>query len=234
MLILLKTDRMMMMIRKTGLFVLFLLVAATVFAQGDDFGIWYGVSAEHKISHRLDASISADVRTFNKASKIDEAFLEGGLNYSLSKVFSVAANYRLTKALEDNNSYYLRHKVLIDFKGSFPVGRFDLSARLRFQSMVKNYVQDENDDKPQYTARVRLKALYRTPSFPLNPYLGYESFSPVFSDKTRTIEKNRFTVGTDIKLAKKQSVSVEYIFQRDFLPHISDINVISLNYNIRF
>jgi len=211
-----------------------LLLPLTGYAQKKDFGIWYGVSAEHKLTDKLEINLSTDIRTFNNAAKIEEAFLEGGLSYSLNKYLSLTGSYRLTKSIEDDNSYYFRHKSLLDFKGNLPIGNFSLTCRLRFQTGVKTYIEDEGDKHPEYTGRIKLKALYKTPSFPVNPYLYAESFCPMFSDKSGTIEKNRFAAGIEYSIAKRHSVEVEYIFQRDYVPHLSDIKVISINYKIKF
>jgi hypothetical protein len=223
-----------MMIRRLYICLLLCLLTFAVFSQEKDFGIWYGISAQHKLNSKLDIELSVNVRTYNNASKIEEAFVEGGLSYDLSKHFSVGGFYRFTESIEDNNSYYIRHKYFLDVKGAFPIGNFNFTGRVRFQSRIKNYIEDGADDRPDYTGRLKFKALYKTPTFPVNPYLYVEYFCPMFSDKTRTIEKNRLGAGLNFSIAKRHSIDVEYIFQRDYLPHISDINLISVNYNIKF
>ena len=225
----------MMMMTKKWLTVLLLFILPLItFSQKKDFGIWYGVSAEHKLTRKLEIDLSTNIRTFSKAAKIEQVFLEGGLAYELNKHLAIAGSYRLTKNIEHNNSYYFRHKVMLDIKGTMPAGDFSFSCRLRFQTAIKTYIRDENDKYPNYTGRVKLKAIYKTPTFPVNPYVYVESFSPMFSDKTRTIEKNRYAAGAELRILKQHSVEVEYIFQRDYLPHISDINIISINYNFKF
>ena len=225
---------MMMTMTRKWYFAIFLIILPLVaYSQEKDFGIWYGVSAEHKLSGKLIIDLSADIRTFNNASKIEEAFLEGGVTYSINKYASIAGSYRLTDNIENNNSYYFQHKFFLDLKGNLPLGDFSFSGRLRFQTRTKTYFKDESEDHPDYTGRIKLKVVYKTPTFPVNPYLYYESFSPMFSDKTKTIEKERLGAGLDFSIAKHHSASIEYIFQRDFLPHLSDINVISITYNIK-
>jgi hypothetical protein len=226
---------MMMTTTRKWYFVLFCLILPLVaFSQEKDFGLWYGVSAEHKLTKKLELDISTNIRTFNNASKIDEAFIEGGLAYSISKNFSLAGSYRLTDKIEDNNSYYFQHKIFLDFKGNLPVGHFNFSGRLRFQTRTKTYIKDDNDNHPDYTGRIKLKAVYKTQTFPVDPYVYAESFCPMFSDKSGTIGKNRFAAGLELSITKRQSVEAEYIFQRDYLPHISDINIVSIDYDIKF
>lgn len=229
-----KMMMMMMMTRKWYLVLFSFSLSLVAAAQEKDFGIWYGVSAEHKLTKKIELDLSTNIRTFNNAAKIEEAFLETGASYNFSKSLAISGSYRLTKKIEDNNSYYFQHKVMVDFKGSLPVRDFSFSCRLRFQTRVKMYIKDENDDHPDYTGRIKLKAVYKTPTFPVNPYIYVESFCPMFSDKSGTIEKNRFSAGLEFSIVKQQSAEVEYIFQRDYLPHLSDINIISINYDIKF
>jgi hypothetical protein len=56
----------------------------------------------------------------------------------------------------------------------------------------------------------------------------------MFADKSRTIGKNRYAAGAEIKIVKHNSAEIEYIFQRDYLPHLKDTKIISLNYIIKF
>jgi|WetSurMetagenome_2_1015567.scaffolds.fasta_scaffold11823_4 hypothetical protein len=224
----------MMTIRKQLFGVVLLLFTINALGQEKDFGIWYGVSAEHKLSKKLEIDLSTNVRTFKNASKIDEAFIEGGLTYNLYKHLGIGGSYRLTDGIENNNSYYYQHKFIFDIKGSTEPGNFSLSARFRFQIRTKTYFKDITEDHPDYTGRFKLKAVYKSPSFPLNPYVYFESFCPMFSANSGRIGKTRYSAGLDLSITKVHSVSVEYIFQRDYLPHLSDINILSVNYNIKF
>jgi hypothetical protein len=211
-----------------------LFIPLSVYSQEKDFGIWYGISAEHKLAKKLTLDLSTNIRTFENASKIEEAFIEGGVTYNLYKNLSVAGSYRLTKSLENNNSYYLRHKYFFDLKGTIPVGDFSISCRLRYQSLIKNYIQHEVDKYPSYTGRIKVKLVYHTKTFPINPYVYIESFCPMFSKYSGTIGKNRYSAGLEFKITRRQSLETEYIFQRDYEPHISDINIIYANWNIKF
>ncbi|MGB8491674.1 MAG: DUF2490 domain-containing protein [Bacteroidales bacterium] len=223
-----------MMNKKLLLFVALIGCLSPGYSQKKDFGIWYEVSAGHKLIKKLDLDLSGTVRTFDNASKIDEAYLEAGLMYKFNKYFAAGAHYRISESPEDDNSYHLRHKWFIDARGTLPAGDITLTGRVRFQERFKTYIGDENDAIPDFHIRFKFIALYDIPSFPVNPYIGAEIFSPVFSDASRTIDKNRFMAGVKFNISKNHSVELGYLFQRDFLPHISDINVIRLGYGLRF
>jgi hypothetical protein len=218
------------------LFLLFLLsgIFAASYSQDDDFGIWYGVTIEHKLIRKLELDLTGNVRTFKNASKINEAFLEAELAYKFNKYLSVGASYRFTEFYEDDEAFHPRHKWFVDIKVDMPLGDLSVSARFRFQERYKTYFEDEEDKIPDSHGRYRLKALYNIPSFPVNPYVAAEIFCPMFTKTTRHIDKDRFMFGVEYNIAKRHSIELEYMFQRDFLPHISDINVISIGYNIKF
>jgi Protein of unknown function (DUF2490) len=215
--------------------VLLILSGSTAFAYSQaDFGIWYGASAEHKLIGKLGLDLSGEIRTHNNASRIDEIFLEGGLSYKFNKYVSVGGSYRYTWFHEVTDDYHARYKWFVDINGHLPLGDFDITGRVRFQERYKTYFQDENDRVPKSTLRYRLKLSYNIPSCPVNPFAFTEIFCPVSSDKKRSVEKERFAIGAEYKISKKHSVDAAYMFERDYLPHLSDINLISLEYNLKF
>lgn len=216
------------------LLMLFTAIASGLSAQEKDFGIWYSVSAEYGITKKLELDFSTTVRTFGKASKIEEMFLEGGLTYKFNKFVSVTGSYRITENIEDDDSYHLRHKWFFDVKGFLPVGDFTFTGRFRFQKRYKTFFEDENDKIPVTHFRYKLKLDYDSPSFPLNPYISAEIFCPMFNDPKRVIDKKWFTAGLELKITNKHSVEGEYIFIRDYLPKLRDLHLISVSYNIKF
>jgi predicted porin len=225
---------MTMMTTKKLILILLLVCNASISFSQDDFGIWYSVTAEKKLVKNLGLDLDANVRTINNASKIEEAFFDIGLSYNLNKYLSAAVSYRFTEFKEKDELFHPRHKWFADIKGKLPLGNFDFSARLRFQQRYKTYFRDQNDKESKEAGRIKLKILYNIPSFPVNPYLSSELFFPMFTQSERSVEKNRFMAGIEYKIAKKHSFDLEYMFQRDYFPHISDINIVSFCYNLKF
>ena len=222
-----------MKFRRLSLLVFILILTQYVFSQSNDFGIWYGVNAEYSIKKKLEIDVSSMVRTFSNGSKIEEVFLEGGLKYSFNKHISVTGAYRITENLEDDSKFHIRHKWFADVKGDGDIGNFNFSGRFRFQRQDKTYYEDANDEIPDYHGRIKLKTIYKTQSFPVNPYISFETFFRMFESTERLFDKNRYITGMEYKISKKQSVEAEYIFERDFFPHISNMHIIALSYNIK-
>ena len=203
-------------------------------AQDRDFGMWYAVNAEKAFSKRFEISGNATVRTYDNGSTINQGFMELGVSYNLNRYFGIGATYRLANYLDDNYYYHIRHRWFGDVKGSLPIGDFSFSLRLRFQMTSKTYLEDTNDDRLRYYGRAKLRALYKTPHFPVNPYVSFETFSPMFRSSEDLVTKSRTTLGAEYKISKRHYVDVEYIYQRDLKPHLSIIDILSLSYTFKF
>jgi len=218
----------------TCFFALLLFITPPGFSQNNDFGIWYGVNAEYSLKKKLSFILETEVRTFNNASEIGEVFLEGGVGYKFNKHLSAAGSYRITNNLENDNEYHIRNKWIAEIKGDESIGHFNFSGRFRFQRQTRTYFESIYDKFPRSYGRIRLKAEYKTPSFPINPYIYFETFFRMFEQSEKRFNKDRYAIGFEYKLTKRQSVEAEYFFQRDYLPHISGINIISFEYNLKF
>lgn len=206
----------------------------TVLSQEKDFGIWYEIGAEKKIVKNLEISLATAMRTFSHASKIEEYFIECGLDYKLNKYLSLSGYYRLINNIEEDEKYYVRHRWFSDFKGSVDVGRFDLSGRFRLQERYKTYFEDKEDKIPDMHARFRLKAIYKTPDFPVNPYTSLEFYYPLNKYAKRDVDKKWFIAGIEYKISGKHVIEIEYMRQRDYRPKLSDDDIVSFNYIFKF
>jgi hypothetical protein len=213
-------------------FILFLLLPVTGVAQERDFGIWYGASVKKDIIKKLEIDVSAMVRTFENAGKVEQGFIEASLEYKFTKFLSAAASYRLTDKYEgDLDDYFYQHKIFADLKGNYNVADISFTCRTRFQTRIKTY--DNKNDFTDYTGRIKLKAVYKTPSFPVNPYLYGELFMPMFSHEDKSVEKYRLSTGIEYSLSKKHSIEAEYIFERDYRPDLVNNHILCISYNLK-
>jgi hypothetical protein len=225
---------MMMMNKRRSLSLVLFLFVLTAFSQEKDFGIWYGASAEFRVVNRLEAEIITCFRTFDKAAKLEEAFLEGEISYKFNDYLAAAASYRITENIEDDDAYHIRHKWFVDVKGTLPLGDFKISGRAMFQQRYKTYIEDENDELPSSHGRFRLKAQYNFSTLPVDPYIYTEVFCPLFKDSDRVIDKKRAGAGIELNITAHHSFEVEYLFQRDYFPDLIDEHILSFAYKFKF
>ena len=225
-----------MIIMNRRLICLALLSSLTIilFSQNKDFGLWYNITIEHNFTKKLKIELQPTLRTFDNASRIEEGFLEAELSYKLTKYLSLAGSYRYTKSIEDDDKFHTRHKLYAGVKGTVKIWDIDLSGRMRFERRYKTYFEDEDDKIPSSHMRLRVKAVYKTPSFPLNPYLASELFFPVNKNTDNVVDKKRYIGGVEYKISKKHAIETEYIYQRDYFPKLRNENIIALNYILKF
>lgn len=206
----------------------------SLLAQENDFGIWFELNTQNKFSKRFESELSAEIRTFSNSSKVQQAFLVGGLQYNFTKNISFTGSYRLISRLEDDGVYYWRHKMTADLNAAIPKRNFTFLSRLRLQRAKKTYIEDAEDLNAKYVIRCRLKANYKIPGVPVKPYLYYEAFAPLFTGSDSGVEKYRLSAGAELKLTFRSEIQAGYIFQRDTKPKIRNMNIISAGYTIKF
>ena len=220
------------MIKRPLIFTFFIIVTLTGFSQEQDFGAWYGINLKYKITSRLNFNSNSSLRTLNNASDIDIWYLEAGISYKLIKYVSVDGYYRWIFTNEFDNNFFARHRWYTDVKGGYEINRIEIIARLRYQLQYKTYINEENDKIPDQYFRFKAQIKYNWPKFPVDPFISFEMYYPLNYNSVNFIDKKRFSVGMEYKIKKKHSIEAEYIFQRDYLPLLSDMNIISVAYNL--
>lgn len=223
-----------MTIKKIASLVPAVLFAFAAAAQDSDFGIWYSAGAKAGVTQKLDAEIAAELRTFMDAGKVEQGFLEGGVEYNFTDWLSAGPVYRLILALEDDDRYHYEHEFFFDIKSSFDAGSFTFQGRYRFQTRVRTYREWVEDKYPDFTSRLRLKVTLRTKNFPLNPYIYAETFIPMNKEPDSFIDKNRYGAGTEYKISKKHAFDLIYIFQKANNSSPSTEHIMNLGYNFSF
>ena len=212
-----------------------LATAATAAAQGDDFGMWYELGVEKKLSPKWNIGAEGEFRTRNNSRTADR--WSAGLNaeYKIIKGLKASAGYTF---LYDNNqekfdlksdglrpnkwtpSYWgARHRLNVSLTGNVDVGRLNISLRERWQytyrpaATGKKYDFDEETwksvkGKGKNVLRSRLQMSYDIPHWKLDPTASVE----MFNDKSG-IAKMRYQLGVDYKYKKKHVFGLTYRYQ---------------------
>ena len=224
---------MVMMIKRILPLAGILLLSIVTKAQDNKYGIWYEADANFKIVKSLKAEIAGCLRTDENASNIESYYFEGGLKYKVNKYFSAGAYYRLIENKEKDSSFYARHRWFIQLNGEVPIGRFNISARYRFQEQIKTFIKDPEDEEPGFYNRFKLKLDYDVPGIPLEPFISAEAFSETFASNGIFVEKTRFSGGITYNINKKHAVTLEYIYQTSEVTKPHYFNIFALNYSFK-
>jgi hypothetical protein len=222
------------MAMKIKFFLVFLInfISLSVFPQNNDFGIWYSGNVSYEFLKNTEIGVEACLRTNMNASHIDQFFISSGVSYKFNKYVSLSGNYRWILKDEAYNLYFSRHRFYTDLKLSYPINNFKLSTRARFQTQYKQYADEAKDKLPDYYCRIKAQVFYNWPFSPINPYVSVEWFYPLNNYAVKYANQKRLAGGIEYKFNKRHSIDAEFIFQREYLPGVSDMGILSFSYNL--
>ena len=228
-------------------------------AQHEDFGMWYELGAEKKLSRKWNVGADAEFRTRNDNRTADRWSIGVNAEYKIFKGLKVSAGYtflndnvteefeRKKDGLRPNKwtpSYWgTRHRFNVSLTGSIDWNRFSFSLRERWQytyrpeATGKKYDFDEEQwvsvkGKGKNVLRSRFQVGYDIPHWKLDPFVNIE----LFNDKSG-IQKTRYQVGVDYKIKKKHIFALTYRFQNvNEDDDDSDVNshLLGISYKYKF
>ncbi len=228
-------------------------------AQSNDFGTWYELGAEKKLSKKWNLGVEGEFRTRNNSRTADR--WSAGLNaeYKIIRGMKASAGYAL---LYDNNqeeldlksdglrpnkwtpSYWgMRHRFNVSLTGNIDWGRLNVSLRERWQYTYRPEAEGKKYDfddeawtsvkgKGKNVLRSRLQLSYDIPHWKFDPFANVEMFN---TDKG--IDKMRYQIGVDYKYQKKHVFSLTYRYQNvNSGDDDNDVNshMIGLSYKLKF
>lgn len=246
-----------------SLFALLSLFSSPTWAQSEG-GLLLGAEVEKKLGKQWSVGLEGDFRTRNDFKTVDRWSIGAGASYKFTKWLKADAGYVLLnnnfreKIAEGSSrtkwrpSYWgLRHRVHASLVADYKVvGNLRLSLRERWQytyraeksvtrwSLYRNSMTSSLDEdyvrsgKGKNQLRSRLQAEWDKKRALLTPFASIELYN------SWSIEKIRYTVGTDIRLNKQHSLSAFYRFQdmrnideEDYDP---DMHYLGLGYKFKF
>lgn len=225
----------------------------------DDFGIWYSVGAEKKLSKKWTVAAEGEFRTRNNARTADRWDLGLQAERKLTRRLKLSAGYNLIwqntpekiTVHSSDGSYNnwrpsfwsVRHRLHADLTGSLDWGRVRLSLRERWQYTFRpkatttrydfdnaTWEDTEVQSKAKNVLRSRIGASWNTPHCPIDPYANVELFN------AWSLQKVRYTLGADYKLTRQHVLSLFYRYQQ---VHHSDEgqtseHIAGLSYTFKF
>lgn len=245
--------------KKILYFLALLLSPASLYAQGDDVGMWYSVATEKHIDKQWSIGAEAEFRTRNDMKTADRWSLGIDGEHKFSKRLKASAgytflwdNFKEDISLHSDGSYNNwrpgywgpKHRFHADLTGNVNLGRFNVSLRERWQYTYRprkttDRYDFDNEEWEEKTVRAkgknvlrsRLQAEYDIPGCKADPYASLEMYN------AWAVEKLRYTIGVDWKIKKVHTLGLYYRYQdiregdEDNEP---DSHIIGLSYKFKF
>ncbi len=182
--------------------------ASCLCSSAQESGEWLGAEVEFDLPRKFSIEANVEGRALNTGRiQFYKYLTQFGLNYKISKRFDVGIKYRLEWRLEENMHYYYRNRMMFDFKFDYPIERFGIDYRARFQRITKTYINSEFDLVPSCHLRNKFQLSYNVPNNPITPRVSLELFSPLNAYKYLTFDEYRITAEVRYPLKKNQSIT---------------------------
>lgn len=210
------------------------LVPETKAQSSSDFGVWMDAGVEKKLSKQWTVGGELGARTRNNSKEMDRYSLGVEADYKPFKFLKVTAGYNLlynhrggTQTYHKDGSvnkitpayWWPRHRFLFGVTGSYSLGALNLSLREMYQytyrpkATGKKYDTDTEEwedvkSKSLHLLRSRFQLNYRLKHTPFTPFGNVELYHGEGG-----LKKTRYTLGSNIQLAKHHDLKLYYRYQ---------------------
>lgn len=228
-------------LHKTSIIGIFVLISLILPAQNSD--IMPDRSAESRTSaelryypiRNLKLSVEQQLRFDDNISVFDKTFTEFNVRYRFWNQLDLGIGYRYI-FLNDNHGQEQGieryHRVHYYISHQFKLKRFEIENRINFQS--RKEILDKSIDCLKETRnywRFKSGLNYNIRKCKFDPFFSAEILLPTNQWENKLHNRYRLSIGTDIKLSKKQKISVEYMFDREIKNWNPEVfHIIQINY----
>ncbi len=212
----------MNLIARYRIIILLLLFPIISFAQNRDFVLWEGFSLKYELSDKWSAELKNQLRLENNVSQFKSAFVTPGITYKINSAFRVSMGYRYSLTPTQN-----KHRVDLNFEHRYKIKKIklQLKTRLKFQ---RESIGNEQNEIPEYFIRPRITAVYKIKPIDLETSFSTELFYDLTKYK-QEFNRYRFNFGISYDITKRNSLSLNYIYQQAFnVPNRVQVNILSL------
>ncbi len=226
------------------------------FLLAEDTGAGVEISASKKIAKGMEASIEAEVRTQDAVSQMERWSIGADLDYKFNKWLKADLGYALlmrniperTSNKYDWEQYWSpRHRAFASVVGTWKLPKhFSLSLRERYQftyetqqnveryyiGTTKRASDKVEGDESEHLLRSRLQLSWGRKKCAWSPYLSVEALNSL--NDSFHLEQMRYTLGTDYKINKKNSMGLAYRYKDKNNSEESKGHLITLKYSYEF
>jgi hypothetical protein len=211
---------------KKLLFSIALLSFSSASFGSTDGQLWLSANARYKPHKTLRLEITQHLRLSNNLSQVEKVMPELEMQYRPIKPLSVSIGYRYISERTKNNDFEPAHRYHAQLSSKKDIGPLELSYRLRYQ---EKHEEDEFDFNQRLRNKVKLTLDTDTPYTPF-------VFTEIFTDPTATPidnSKYRLGFGAQYKIDKRQSVSLDYLYQNEFERNDLQQHILRFNYQYK-
>ena len=204
---------------------LLMLLSQLVHAETDT-QLWMSTNVRKNVVQDWRVEYTQHLRFTDNISQVESIMPEFELRYKPIKPLSVKIGYRYIHERTKNDDFEPAHRYHMQLSTGKKFGPVKVGYRLRYQ---EKHEEDEFD----YTNRLRNKVSFSVDTdTAVHPVIFAETFSDL---KAIPVDSSKIRLGTglEINLPKKMSLSLDYLYQRDFLRNDRVEHIARINYQVK-
>ncbi len=207
------------------------LLQQTLHAQYNDAGLWVSAGAEKKITRKLTASLSSELRFNENWAELGKWNTDLGGEYKLLKEVKVGLFCRFIADRRLDNSYNFKHRYFGDLSIKHKFGKITATYRFRYQAQFRDY--NEGDDWTSASKYMRNKV---TLKYDMKHRLTPTVYGELWTDlQEHMIDNYRIYGGMAYEINKRHSVEGGYLINRQVnIENPITSYVVALNYQFSF
>ena len=203
------------MLKKHLLLILLSTIVSIQCISAQTTGEWLGAELELNLPRKFTFNVSGEARILNNQINLYKYLTQFDLGYELHKRVDLGVSYRSEWRKEKNGYYYYRDKMFAEVKLNYPVNRFKLKDRIRYQRRTKSYINNDWALIPMHHIRNKFEVSYNIPKNKITPLASFELFFPMNSFNNTVVDEYRIAVDIKYPLSKKQAIKTGILYSRE-------------------
>jgi len=213
----------------------FTFVLYGISTRAQTYGEWFGSSINFELPQKFTFKITGQGRIRNHSDGLYKYLAQYETGYKISKRFDAAFIYRTAWRKEEEGNFHYRDKMFAELNFDYPVSRFKIENRLRYQRGTKTYINSKKDLIPKHYIRDRFELKYDIKNCKITPFVFCELFFPLYHRSSNTIDEYRLGWEIRYKVNENQSfkTGMDYHNDRTVFPLSTILFRFTYSFNIQ-
>ncbi|MBN1296729.1 DUF2490 domain-containing protein [bacterium] len=188
---------------------IFLIACPTIFsplsilADDSDWEHWTGFSISSTINQSFAFSFKPETRYINDCSKHSYSQMEAGLDWKITKWFTLSPCYRHVNERKFS-TWTVEYRPHLNATFKWKIGQVSFSDRNRLEYRIRG-----NDENIRYSNKLTI-TFSAVSALAIYPYIAFE---PFYDFNTSEWNKTRLFAGSDVSLTTQLKVGLYYVLE---------------------
>ncbi|MFN5223097.1 MAG: DUF2490 domain-containing protein [Bacteroidota bacterium] len=186
----------------------------SVSGQVNDAGLWTSLGLKSDLGKKFSLDGDVELRFNENVTELGTIYGEALLGYKFNKRLEGSIGYRLIGKRRFDDSFSIRHRVLLNLSYKKKFNKVTASFRARYQSQFSDIKRSENWRVPDDYFRFKATFKYDTDK-KWTPFVSGESFYYLNRPGGPLFTEYRLSAGFEYEYSEKSAINLGYIFDRE-------------------